>query len=108
MWKCGNLQTSHISRFEDLEMRKFPNSHISTFPDLSDQQRLLHPDAEHRARLQRDVLAFGRRDRAAAANQDADERALGAADDAADDRADARAGADLADLALDAFALERL
>ena len=35
-------------------------------------------------------------------------RALEAAEDAADDRADARAGADLADLTLDALALDRL
>ena len=41
---------------------------------------------------QLDFLAFGRRDRAAAADQDAGERALEAAEDAADDRADARAG----------------
>ena len=55
-----------------------------------------------------DVLAFGRRDRAAAADQHAEQRALHAAEDAADDRADAGAGADLAGFTLDAFALERL
>ena len=48
-------------------------------------------DAEHGARRQRDVLAFGRRNRAAATDQDAEQRAFHAAEDAADDRADARA-----------------
>ena len=40
-------------------------------------------------------LPVGRRDRAAAADQDAGERTLEATEDAADDRADAGAGADL-------------
>ena len=56
--------------------------------------RRVDADAQDRALRQLDFLAFGRRDRAAAADQDAGERALEAAEDAADDRADAGAGAD--------------
>ena len=58
-------------------------------------ERLIEPDAQDRPGRQRDVLAFGRGDRAAAADEHAEQRALGAAEDAADDRADARARADL-------------
>src|SRR4029077_4877702 len=51
---------------------------------------------------------FGRGNRAAAADQDAEQRALRAAEDAAENCADAGARADLAGFTLDAFALERL
>ena len=40
------------------------------------RQRRIQPHAQHRSRRQLDVLPFGRRDRAAAADQDAGERAL--------------------------------
>ena len=56
--------------------------------------------AEDRPRRQLHVLAFRGRDHAAAADQDAGQRALEAAEDAADDRADAGAGADPAGLTL--------
>ena len=55
-----------------------------------------------------DVLAFGRRDDAAAADQHAGDRALHAAENAADDAADRGAGADLLGVLTIAAALERL
>src|SRR5262249_13232000 len=63
---------------------------------------------EDRSGRQLDVLALGRGDRAAAADEDPEQRSLAAADDATDDPADGAARADLADLTLDAFALDRL
>ena len=54
--------------------------------------RRVEADAQHGALRQLDFLAFGRGNRAAAADQDAGQRALEAAEDAADDRADAGAG----------------
>ena len=54
------------------------------------------------------VLAFGRRNRAAAADQHAEQSTLDAADDAADDRADRGSGANACGFSLDAFAFERL
>ena len=54
------------------------------------------------------VLAFGRGNHAAAADQDAGDGTLHAAENAADDRADAGARANAPGLALEAFALERL
>src|ERR1041385_4297149 len=78
---------------------------ITRLPDL---QAVLQPNPQYGSSWKRDVLAFGGRDRAAAADQDAEQRAFRAAEDPADDGADARARADLAGLALDPFALERL
>src|SRR4051812_40187279 len=75
---------------------------------LPDEERLFHPDAKDGSGRQRDVLALGRRDGAAAADEDAEERPLGAAEDAADDRADAGPRADLGGFTLDALALDRL
>ena len=66
------------------------------------------PDAQHGARRQIDVLALGRGDGAAAADEDAGERAFAAAENRAEDAADARANPDLFLLAHDPFALERL
>ena len=43
-------------------------------------QRRIQPHAEHRAGRQLDVLALGRRDRPAAADEDAGQRAFGAAE----------------------------
>src|SRR5688500_5655748 len=64
--------------------------------------------AKHGAGFELDVLALGGRDHAAAADQDAGNRALHAAENAADDRADAGAGADALGFVLQAAALERL
>src|SRR3954462_10090304 len=75
---------------------------------LTNGWRRIEPHAENRTGRQGDVLPFGRRDRAAAADEDAEQRALDPADDAADDRADTGAGANLAGLTLDPLALERL
>ena len=73
---------------------------------LPNRWRLIQSDAQHRARRQLHVLP-GRRGRdAAAADQDAGDRALPAAEDAADDRAHAGAGADLGRITLDALALD--
>ena len=54
------------------------------------------------------ISPLGRRNRAAAADEDAGERALRAPEDAADDRADSSPGADLGRLTLDALALDGL
>ena len=62
---------------------------------VADAQRLIEPHPQHGAGRQLDVFALGRRDDAAAADQDAGDRALHAAENAADDAADRRAGADL-------------
>ena len=72
------------------------------------RERRVEPDPKHRPGGQLDVLPLGRGNRAAAADEDAGQRALRAAQDGADDRAGARADADLLLLAHDAFALERL
>src|SRR6185369_31693 len=71
-----------------------------------EHERRIQPDAKHRPRRQLDVVPFGFRDRAAAADQDSGERAFRAAEDRAQDRAGARADADLPLLAHDPFALE--
>ena len=79
-----------------------------TTDGLPNRDRRVEPQPQHRAGGQLDVLALGCRDGAAAADQDAGERALEAAEDAADDRADAGAGADLPDLTPNPLALDRL
>ncbi len=72
------------------------------------RQRRVHAHPQHRPHRQLDVLPLGRGNRPAAADENAGERAFGAADDRTDNRAGARADPDLLGLALDAFALERL
>src|SRR5690349_18300568 len=72
---------------------------------LPDLKWLIEPHSEHGSGRERDVLALGRCDGAAAADQHAEQRTLGAAEDAADDGPNARAGADLRRFTLDAFAL---
>src|SRR5262249_38750593 len=72
------------------------------------RHRRIEPDAQHRTLRQLDLLALGRRNRAAAADQNASQRALEATENATEDRTDACAGSDASSLALDPLALDRL
>src|SRR5687768_8379203 len=73
-----------------------------------DLERRIDAHAEHGALRQLDFLPLGRRNGAAAADDEAGDRALEAAQDAANDRADTRASTDSASFAPDAFTLDRL
>jgi hypothetical protein len=69
---------------------------LPALPDLPAQyQRRVEPDAKHRSLWQLDILPFGRGDRAAAADQDAGECTLRAAEDRAENRTGACADPDL-------------
>src|SRR5687767_764863 len=77
-------------------------------PPTTNLHRRVESHADDRARWQFDVLAFGRCDYAAAADNGADQRTLQTADDAADDRADASSGADRGCFVTDPLAFEDL
>ena len=99
--RCGKLQRRLRSPTDRTMARRTSVCMPQSEPSVCDLrclakiQRRIQPHAQHRSGRQLDVLAFGRRDRAAAADQNAGHRAFDAAEDAADDRADAGAGADL-------------
>src|SRR3954454_11856523 len=75
---------------------------------LSNRRGRIEAHAENSPGGQGDVLAFGRSDGAAAADEDAEQRALDPAEDAANHRPDTGAGANLPGLPLYPLALERL
>ena len=76
------------------DLRAFVPFVVAVSASVIDLNRRVDAHAQHGSLRQLDFLAFGRGDGAAAADQDAGQRALEAAEDAADDRADAGAGAD--------------